>query len=158
MRPRIPRRTAILLAAAILFSIIGAGIEFYYEWPEKVPGDPPSSLHTYRSAIGFNHGWIFRSSDDVFDYSDLKSGFFISMRSPRFREPYGTGGWWDFGITGIAPWFVAVIALLLYGFWSAMRLKCKSAERGGAGRPAPAPDSKSEGIENAKPESEDRPQ
>lgn len=127
------KKTLRILVIAVVFAVLGACFDFYYEWPVRVPGDPPSSLHTYRDAVGVNAGWISFSTDDVFAYDDLKPGFGFSIHMPIMRQPFGQGAWMDFGVLGIAPWFVAACVLLLRIFWQALRHrthKAKSEPRG----------------------------
>lgn len=114
----------LVLVIAAFFAFVGACIDFYYEWPVTVPGDPASSLYTFRDAAGINHGWISYSTDDVFAYDNLKPGFSFSVHAPVFRVPAGYGGWMDFSVCGVAPWFLALIVVLLAWLWQ--RFCCKT--------------------------------
>lgn len=115
---RMNRKRSLLIFGALLFFALAATcIDVYYEWPQSVPGDPPSALYTYRESIGVNHGWLFYCTDDIFAYDDLQAGFKVAVHAPIFREPYGLGGWMDFTIAGIAPWFVGILLMILYLIW-----------------------------------------
>jgi len=123
------KKTLRILVIAVVFAVVGACIDFYYEWPVRVPGDPPSSLYTYRTSFGVNHGWILYFTDDVFAYDDLIPGFGFSIHTPIVNQPFGTGGWIDFSVVGIAPWFIAACVVLLSLFWAALRYRAHKAEQ-----------------------------
>jgi hypothetical protein len=121
----IPRKTFRMLILAVVFAAAGACIDFYFEWPVKIPGDPPTSLYTLRHAVGVSRGWISYSTDDIFAYDDLTAGFSFSIHTPIVREPFGSGGWMDFGVFGIAPWFIAA-CIMLFRF---LRASCRALRR-----------------------------
>ena len=121
--PRVKRfsNLPLVLIFAVIFAVTGACIDVYYEWPVRVPGDPPSSLYTFRYAAGVSQGWIFYSSDDIFAHDNLQPGFRFDAHPPVFRMPAGAGGWTDFGIYGVAPWFLSAVAALLVSVLRAIR-------------------------------------
>ena len=122
-----------ILLGASVFAIIGACIDFWYEWPVRVPGDPPSSPYTYRHAVGVNHGWISYSTDDIFAYDDLKSGFGLSAHPPVIRIPFGYAGWMDFGVCGVAPWFLAACGAPLVWSWNGFHRRTSRTEQEAGG-------------------------
>ena len=118
---RRPTKLLPILGIAILFAVGGACIDFTFEWPVRTPGEPPEALDTQRYEIGVRHGLISFSEDDIFPYDDLKAGFKFSAHPPVFRQPAGYGGWMDFAVYGVAPWFLAAIGVLFV--WLRKRLR-----------------------------------
>ena len=121
------RRRFTILGVPCLSLNAGACIDLYYEWPVEIPGDPPSSMYTFRHVIGVKHGWFSYSTDDIFAYDDLAPAWAFSVHPPRWREPLGRGGWVDFGIAGIAPWFIAILIALTSLLWPVRRTSSRKA-------------------------------
>jgi hypothetical protein len=124
----IHRRTFRVLIFAFLFAALGACVDLYYVWPEKVPGDPASTLHTIRHSVGLQNGLIMRATHDDLDYESLGPSIQFSVHAPAVRGPIGFA---IYGFApaffGVAPWFVVFFLAIP---WAVLRLISAQARSG----------------------------